>query len=174
MTCRGAIRKDVCKVEYAFENRVKLGHLWRMQLTKFSDYALRILIHLAASEDGVLSAREIALRQNLSVHHLAKIGQWLAAEGYVSASRGRGGGMKLATPADEISVGRLLRKSESGSALVECHGEGNQCMFSAACGLSGVLGEAQEAFYQHLENITLSDVLARNTGLSRLARELAG
>jgi Rrf2 family nitric oxide-sensitive transcriptional repressor len=141
-----------------------------MQLTKFSDYALRILIHLAAVDEGVLSARDIAQRQGLSTHHLAKIGQWLAAEGYVTATRGRGGGMRLARAASEISLGGLLRRSEAGTPLVECHGTDSKCVFSTACGLSGVLGEAQEAFFAHLDGITLSDVLVRKVGLAQVAR----
>ncbi|MGB0506319.1 MAG: RrF2 family transcriptional regulator [Pikeienuella sp.] len=141
-----------------------------MQLTKFSDYALRILIHLAATEDGVLSARDIAQRQGLSTHHLAKIGQWLAAEGYVTATRGRGGGMRLAQATNEISLGALLRRSEVGAPLVECHGADSKCVFSNTCGLSGILGGAQEAFFAHLDGVTLSDVMARNVGLAQLAR----
>ena len=144
-----------------------------MQITKFSDFAMRILIHLAVEPEGRVSAREIAEQQGLSFNHLAKIAQWLAAEGYVTASRGRGGGMSLAMAASEISVGKLLRKSEAGSALVECmRCDGGSCVLTPACGLRPLLGEAQEAFFRVLDGKTLQDVLSRDGRMTPLVRSL--
>ena len=143
-----------------------------MQLTKFSDYALRILMHLAA-DNRQRSAREIAQAQGLSFNHLAKISQWLAAEGYVEATRGRGGGMRLAMSAEDISIGALLRKSEAGSPLVECLGEdGGCCALTPACGLLPYLSEAQEAFFSALDRRSLSDVMSRKPGLVKLVEDL--
>ncbi len=144
-----------------------------MQITKFSDFALRILIHLAVEPDARISAREIAEQQGLSFNHLAKIAQWLAAEGYVTASRGRGGGMSLAQAPEDISVGKLLRKSEAGSALVEClRSDGGTCALTPACGLMPILGEAQEAFFRALDGKSLRDVLSRNPRMAHLVRAL--
>lgn len=144
-----------------------------MQITKFSDYALRILIHLAVAGEERVSARDIAERQGVSVTHLAKIAQWLAAEGHVAASRGRGGGMTLARDPAEISIGALLRRSEAGSPLVECLREdGGCCALTPACGLLPVLAGAQEAFFAHLDGVTLADVMARNSGMRRLVASL--
>lgn len=143
-----------------------------MQLTKFSDYALRILMHLAAG-DRQRSAREIAQAQGLSFNHLAKISQWLAVEGYVEATRGRGGGMRLVRAADDISVGALLRKSEAGSPLVECLGEdGGCCALKPACGLLPYLAEAQEAFFATLDKRSLADVMSRKSGLAKLVEDI--
>lgn len=144
-----------------------------MQITKFSDYALRVLIHLAVAADTRVSTREIANTQGISFTHLAKVSQWLAAQGYVNASRGRGGGMTLAMPAAEISIGGLLRKSEAGSPLVEClRQDGGCCSFSPACGLLPMLSGAQEAFYAHLDSQTLQDVLQRQPAMQRLVASL--
>ena len=144
-----------------------------MQITKFSDFALRILIHLAVAGDTKLSSKDIADRQGVSFNHLAKIAQWLAAEGYVDATRGRGGGMTLSKKPAEISVGGLLRKSEAGSALVECmRDDGGCCAFAPACGLLPMLAGAQEAFYQHLDTCTLADVIAKRSGMAALVQSL--
>ena len=144
-----------------------------MQITKFSDYALRVLIHLAVSDAERLSTREIADQQNVSFTHLAKVAQWLASEGYVSASRGRGGGMVLARDPAEISVGQLLRRSEAGSALVECLREdGGCCALTPACGLLPILSGAQEAFFAYLDPKTLNDVLGAQPGMRRLVASL--
>lgn len=144
-----------------------------MQITKFSDYALRILIHLGVSGGERLSARDIAEMQGISVTHLAKIAQWLASEGYVNATRGRGGGMTLARDLSDISIGDLLRRSEAGSPLVECLREdGGCCALTPACGLLPVLAGAQEAFFAHLDRVTLAEVLTKKAGMRRLVESL--
>lgn len=144
-----------------------------MQITKFSDYALRILIHLATHEEGLMSTREIAGMQNLPFSHLAKISQWLTHEGYVESIRGRNGGMRLSLPPEAISIGGLLRKSERGTPLVECMKEdGGCCVMTPACGLLPILNEAQEVFFSALDRKTLQDVLEGNRGMKNLIRAL--
>ncbi|OBY24422.1 RrF2 family transcriptional regulator [Leisingera sp. JC1] len=144
-----------------------------MQITKFSDYALRILIHLATHEDGLMTTREIAGMQQLPFNHLAKISQWLTHEGYVESVRGRNGGMRLAVSPEAISIGGLLRKSEHGTPLVECMKEdGGCCVMTPACGLLPILNEAQEAFFAALDSKTLQDVLVGNRGMRNLIRAL--
>lgn len=144
-----------------------------MQISKFSDYALRILIHLATHEEGLMSTREIAEMQKLPFNHLAKISQWLTHEGYVASVRGRNGGMSLALPPEAISIGGLLRKSERGTPLVECMKEGGGCcVMTPACGLLPILNEAQEAFFAALDSRTLRDVLDGNRGMKSLIRAL--
>jgi Rrf2 family transcriptional regulator, nitric oxide-sensitive transcriptional repressor len=144
-----------------------------MQISKFSDYALRILVHLAIVNDQRLSTREIANAQELSFNHLAKISQWLNAEGYVDALRGRGGGMVLAKKPSEISIGKLLRKLEAGSPLVECLKEGGSCCaFTGACGLVPMLIGAQEAFFAYLDPYTLEDAVHGKYGMAELVRSL--
>jgi Rrf2 family nitric oxide-sensitive transcriptional repressor len=144
-----------------------------MQISKFSDYALRILVHLAVAEDQRLSAREIANAQQLSFNHLAKISQWLTVEGYVAALRGRGGGMVLAKKPSAISIGELLRKLEAGSSLVEClKDDGGCCVFAGACGLAPMLVGAQEAFFAYLDHYTLEDAVYGKHGMAALVQSL--
>ncbi len=144
-----------------------------MQINKFSDFSLRVLIHLAIEPEKTLSTREIAQRQHISISHLAKVSQWLATEGYVTATRGRGGGMVLAKPAKDISIGDVLRKAEAGSPLVECLSPQGSCAFSPACGLLPLLTGAQEAFFAHLDRFTLRDVINKNSGMQKLVTSLS-
>ena len=144
-----------------------------MQITKFSDYALRILIHLATTEEGLMSTRDIAAMQNLPFNHLAKISRWLTHENYVESVRGRHGGMRLALSPNAISIGALLRKSEQGVPLVECMKKGGECcVMTPACGLLPILDEAQEAFFAVLDTKTLQDVLDGKRGMKNLIRAL--
>lgn len=43
-----------------------------MNLSKFSDYAFRILIYLAKNQDKICTVEELASKLEISEHHLKK------------------------------------------------------------------------------------------------------
>ena len=138
-----------------------------MRISAFSDYTLRVLLYLAVAGDRLVTSREIAERYALSFDHVAKTAALLAREGYVSASRGHGGGMRLAKKPDEISIGAVLRLTEAGSGLVECMRPGpNKCIIAKVCGLMPILAEANDAFYKSLDRRTLADALPNYRALA--------
>ncbi len=142
-----------------------------MQINAFSDYTLRILMYLALSEDRLVTSKEIASTYGLSFDHIAKAAQLLSREGYVEALRGRGGGMRLAKNPSEISIGRVLRRTEAGTGLVECMRPGaSDCLLASVCGLAPILATANEAFFQTLDKRMLSDALPRK----RILRKTLG
>ena len=128
-----------------------------MQLSLHSDYALRVLMALATA-DRQLSVDDIARRYGISRNHLAKVAQRLHAEGLVETFRGRGGGMRLARPADEIVVGDVVRRFENLDSFVGCFAAGPGCVVSGPCALKPALAGAVEAFLAHLDGYRLSDL----------------
>jgi Rrf2 family protein len=86
-----------------------------MQLTRYSDYSLRVLIYLAANKQGMATTQQIATAYGISLAHLTKVVKELASRGYVETIRGRSGGMRLAVPADEILIGEVVRSTEGES-----------------------------------------------------------
>lgn len=127
-----------------------------MQLTKFSDYALRTLMVLAAAPDEPSSIDAVARALDVSPHHLGKVALFLADAGYVRTRRGRGGGVELARSPADIRVGEVLRRTERGVGLVPCFDpETNTCNLAGACRLSSALADAQEAFFASLDPLTL-------------------
>ncbi len=140
-----------------------------MRLTRFTDNALRALVFLALDPGTPTTAREIAARMRLSEDHLAKIIQRLAALGYVETTRGRSGGVRLARPAQEIVVGRVVRECEDNLNLVECFDPvTNKCPIAPACGLASALDEAMRAFLAVLDRRTLADFVTRPRALRLL------
>ena len=127
-----------------------------MKLTRYTDYALRVLMHLAARPDRLSSIGEIARSYGISQNHLMKVVHDLRKAGYVDAVRGRSGGIRLARPPTEINVGAVVRHTEEGFDLVDC----GSCVIAPACGLTGVLGEALGAFMRVLDSYTLGDLTA--------------
>lgn len=130
-----------------------------MRLTRFSDYSLRVLIHLGLNGGRQVSIREIAQAYGISEAHLMKVVHGLAQHGYVATTRGRGGGLKLARPAETIRIGAVIRDTEDDMALTECFSSGNTCPIAGPCGLQSMLREALDAFLAVLDRHTLDDLL---------------
>ncbi len=135
-----------------------------MQITRHTDYALRVLMYLAVSPDRV-TLGEIAERLGVSRHHLMKVGASLGELGLVDLVRGPGGGISLAVDPDEISVGAVFRSLEN-CVLVECFdAEEDHCVFSGSCALTGVLNTAFEAFCRELDAKSLGDLVRQRARL---------
>lgn len=130
-----------------------------MQLSRFSDYSLRVLL-FAALKQASFQIDEVAVAYGISRNHLAKIVQNLARLGYLQTKQGRGGGITLVRAPESISIGGLVRQTENQSALVECFDpETNTCAISGCCHLKHLLGAALEAFFVALDDHTLADLM---------------
>ena len=138
-----------------------------MRLTFHSDYALRVLIYLAVHPDRRATAEQIASAYGISRNHIAKVVQRLAHFGFVQTLRGRSGGMKLARPAEEISVGAVLRVTEENFDLVECFRPDNDCCITPVCRLKSALKAATGAYLQVLDEWTLDELVVKRRGLAR-------
>lgn len=139
-----------------------------MQLDKFTDYALRVLMTLTVKDPERVPTSKIASLFGLSENHLSKVATQLGHEGFVISERGRNGGLTLARPADQISVGSVVRAMKRDSPVVECFGTNKSCLILPACGLRSPLALAQEAFFSTLDDYTLADVTNAQTGLRPL------
>ncbi len=135
-----------------------------MKLTRYTDYAMRVLIHLGSSDDRLSSIAEIARAYDISQNHLMKVVQDLGHAGFVETVRGRGGGIRLGRLPMDINLGELVRHTEAGFDLVDC----SACMIAPACTLPRVLAEATRAFLGVLDRYTLADLLDHKLDLRRL------
>ena len=134
-----------------------------MRLTRFSDYAVRVMLYLATHADRMSSIGEIATAYDISRNHLMKVVSDLAHAGYVHSAQGRGGGIRLAHPPADINIGAMIRHTEGEVDLAGC----KECKLIGACGLPGPLDEALDAFFAVLGKYTLADVV-KNGGFERL------
>lgn len=136
-----------------------------MQLTLHTDYALRVLLHVGARDEGGMSSiAEIAKAYDISRNHLMKVVQSLGQAGFLETVRGRNGGLRLGKPAEKITIGAIVRRTETGFALVDC----GSCLIAPACTLPKVLNEATRAFLNVLDSYTLADILVRPEDLRAL------
>jgi len=133
-----------------------------MQLTLYTDYSLRVLVYLMLMNHKPVTITEIAEYYNVSRNHLVKIVHNLGMLGYITTMRGKGGGMTLARPPENINIGEVVRNVEPNFNIVECFSEENQaCKIEPVCKLKRVLFGAAQAFLTELDGYTLKDVIAK-------------
>jgi Rrf2 family nitric oxide-sensitive transcriptional repressor len=140
-----------------------------MQLTAYTDYALRVLMYLAVHEERLVTISEMATAYDISKNHLMKIVHQLGQEGFIETIRGRSGGLRLAHPPAQLGLGHIVRRMEPHFNLVECFDPmTNHCPITPACGLAHVLVEARDAFLAVLDRHTLADLIPDQRALAYL------
>lgn len=140
-----------------------------MRLTRYTDYALRVLMQVGLNDGRLVRIAEIAERFEISRNHLTKIVHQLGVRGYLETVQGRHGGIRLARCPEAIVIGDVVRDFEEGFDLVECfNADRCDCRIQPACVLKGTLDEALDAFLGVLDNTTLADLLVPRRRLRAL------
>ncbi len=131
-----------------------------MRLTKQTSYAIRILIHCANAGGRYVRAGDIARMDGITEYNVAKIVPLLVRGGFITSSRGRAGGLKLARPASDINLGDVLRVTETTHVEAECvGGASTECGIRQVAPINQLLGEALQAFISVLDGHTLADLV---------------
>jgi len=141
-----------------------------MQLTRFTDYSLRVLVFLGAYPDRLCTISETAEAYGISGNHLMKVVNRLSSGGYIETVRGKGGGMRLSRAPKMINIGEVVRHMEDRFDILECFNDKHQdCPLLPACTLKSVLVDAHRNFMATLDRYTLQDVLENGVS-GRFAR----
>lgn len=106
---------------------------------------------------ALVTMRQAAQRQGLSVKYLEQLGGALVRAGVLKSIRGVSGGYYLAKPADQIRIGDVLRATEGSCMPVACVDDEGKC--DLAGGFWRGMGNAINAY---IDRITLADVLEGN------------
>jgi len=140
-----------------------------MQLTQFTDYALRTLVYISRTPEQFATISEISDYFDISRNHLVKIVHHLATHKVIVTTRGKNGGIRLARAPNEIIIGQVVRITEQNQDVVECFNqEKNTCVITPGCRLQKVFLEAHHAFLAVLDNYTLDDALSGNVDIQIL------
>ncbi len=131
-----------------------------MRLTRFTDYALRVLILLGLTEDRLVTIHEIGTRYDISANHLTKVVHRLGKCGYIETVRGKGGGIRLARSTNSIRLSDVVRDFEEDMTLVECFDAAtSSCSIEPNCRLQAILRDSLKAFLKTLDEYTLADLV---------------
>lgn len=128
-----------------------------MQLNKFTDYALRLLMYISRPRDIPYTIAEIARDLHVSQNHLVKIVHFMGKQDWIITTRGKGGGIRLNAETLNLNLGQIVRILQGDNQIVECNTP--PCVLRSNCGLKGILDQALEQFYQSLDHYRLGDVL---------------
>lgn len=137
----------------------------KMKISTKGRYALRMLLDLALHhEEGFVSLKEIAERQNISKKYLEQIVPLLNKSGILKTNRGNKGGYMLTCNAADVTVGDILRATEGTLAPVAClEFEPNECPRAAECSTLYVWEGLYKSITSYLDGITLQDIIDRNS-----------
>lgn len=126
-------------------------------------YALRVMIDLAQHDNGeLISLKDIAERQEISVKYLELIVGILNKGGMLVSGRGKKGGYRLKYQPEDYSVGSILKLTEKTLAPVNCLEIENACCErAAACITLPLWKKLDDMIEEYLNGVTLRDLLER-------------
>jgi len=132
-----------------------------MQLSKFTDLGMRVLLVLSAKPDQPATILQIAEHLEVSKNHLMKIVHFMSKQGWLTTLRGKSGGVMLSQLPNTYKIGYLIRVLEEHTTheniIVNCHAP--SCTLIPACRLPRMLNTAMEHFYNYLDQYSLLDIL---------------
>jgi Rrf2 family nitric oxide-sensitive transcriptional repressor len=138
-----------------------------MQLSRFTDYSLRVLIYIGLRQDRLVTISQIAQNYGISQNHLVKVVHQLGIHGYIETVRGKGGGIRLARRPELINIGNVVRDTEENMDIAECFDPNKQsCSLLPSCVLKSAFTEARQSFLATLDFYRLSDFLVNKSALA--------
>lgn len=137
-----------------------------MMISTRGRYALRVMTDLAEHPDaGYIPLRQIAQRQDISEKYLESILKALVHGGLLEGVRGKGGGYRLTRPAEQVTVGNILRLTEDSLAPVACLDAGAApCPRAAACRTLPMWKRLDTLINDFFDGVTLADLIAPAVG----------
>lgn len=130
-----------------------------LSVPRSTDYAVRVVLHLATLEEGAReSISGISRTRDLPVPFVRRIVSRLAEVGILCTHRGAGGGVSLARSASSVSLWDVVFAMEGPSCPSPCLAEPRSCSQSGTCPVRGVWSNTSVVLDNHLRTVLLSDL----------------
>jgi len=132
-----------------------------MQLNQATDYAFRVIMHLAGVSEGtIVNSQNIAEKQNIPIGFLQKVMSALTKGEVVKSYRGIDGGFTLAKSAVDISLLDIITLMEGPVDLQRCLKDNNNCSKGCApqCPVHAALAVIQSDFTQALGKVKFAQL----------------
>ena len=129
-----------------------------MQISRATEYALLGLACLSRDSQRFISTREIAQVEKISLYFLRNVFRKLRSDKIVTSTRG--GGYRLAKPANQISLREIVEAVEGKVCLHECLAKKRpRCRHSADCKILAKWSAVQKNFLRELDKIKLAELI---------------
>ena len=137
-----------------------------MKLSKKSEYGLRAMLDLAAhADEGAVRLKDLADRNNIPLKFLEQIFLTLRNAGVIRSQVGAHGGYMLSRPAEEITLGEVIRTLDGTIAPVGCVSkiayEPCTCPDERACPLRAAMNQVRDAIVAVVDYTSLADAVSR-------------
>ncbi len=140
-----------------------------LKVSQKLEYAMRAMIELAQrkEEGALISAREIAQRQQIPLRFLEQQLGALSKAGLVESFRGAGGGCRIARDPAEITVAEIADAIEGQLFPMFClEPSDHTCFQDSRCGLQGFWADVARAVQEVFHTTTVADLAARHRVLA--------
>jgi len=146
-----------------------------MKISTRARYALRMLIEIDRSSVGgkAVSLKDIAARTRISRRYLEQLAIGLKNASLIHGLSGRGGGYRLARPAERITIGQIFQAAIGPINIVDCVGRPESCLAADVCGCRSIYQLVNNRITEVLDEFSLAD-LAQRDKASALQKTLAG
>ncbi|MDQ7858379.1 MAG: Rrf2 family transcriptional regulator [Armatimonadota bacterium] len=138
-----------------------------MELSRSAQFAIRTVVDLASA--GHVHTADVARRRGIPPAQGAKIIRRLARAGLVRTTRGAGGGVRLARPAEAITLREVIDAIEGPLAISRC-AVYDDCPCVQPCPVRAALARVQHELERLLAGITVADLAAGSRGPARPTR----
>lgn len=130
-----------------------------MEISRRTDYAIRLVAALAASDGEPRSVRVVAEEYDVPYAFARSIQHDLALAGLIKSRRGVHGGMVLARPADELTLLDIVESMQGPLSIAICAKEANWCPRDEHCPFHQVWKGADALMRNYLSSVTIQQLL---------------
>jgi Rrf2 family protein len=130
------------------------------RISRRLDYGVQLMIALASeTENKPVPSARLAENLQIPLPFLHQIGHMLMQAGLIKASPGPRGGLRLAQPAEDISILKIVETLEGNICMNDCLECGNACPRQDTCTARPVWGRLQENISEYMANVPLSSLV---------------
>lgn len=129
-----------------------------LRLSKLTDYAIVITTTMAADDQRIWSASELASHTHLEQPTVAKVLKMLVQGSLLRSFRGASGGYQLTSQPEQITVAQVIEVMEGPIGMTECSVHAGLCSTEAFCLLRGNWLRISQAVENALRDVTLKDM----------------
>ena len=131
-----------------------------MDISRKTDYALRMLAMLAEDPERLLSVRTAAEEVNVPYSFARSIQHGLVQAGIVESLRGVHGGMRLKVSPDDVTIRQVVEAVQGPMVMNDCTAPDGDCARMGACCYHPLWAGAQALMRDYLDSVSLGDIVA--------------
>lgn len=133
-----------------------------MNLSKTSEYALRILSFMSVNDEDRFTAQLLHKKLKIPHRYLRKLLTNLSKHKFITSSKGKGGGISLSKNPNKIFLSEIIEYTQGLDVFESCIFGFEKCLLAEKCALHDKWNEAREKIKEILRTTSLADIKKAN------------